>query len=49
MPGSLNMALKLKVKKRSRLVFLIVVILLGLVVFAVAYPMVSTGGDLAAY
>lgn len=38
-----------KNKRRWRLVFLVMAILSGLAVFAVAYPVVSSGGDLAGY
>ena len=36
-------------KKRARIVLLIAAIFLGLVVFAVAYPMVTGAGAVAAY
>ncbi len=44
--------MKMRVRvTRKRLVFLIVVVLLGLTVFAVAYPMVASngGGEMAVY
>lgn len=34
---------------RKRLVLLILAIVLGLLVFAIAYPMVASGGALAGY
>ena len=39
----------MKAKKQRRLMFLITVILLGLAVFAVAYPMAMSGGAVAGY
>lgn len=36
-------------KRKSRIVFLIVVLLLGVVVFAVAYPLAAAGGVVATY
>jgi hypothetical protein len=34
---------------RKRLIFLIVTIFLGLLVFAIAYPFATSGGSIAAY
>lgn len=43
------MDMRWKGKKRNRIVLLIVAILMGLVVFAFAYPMVMGAGAVAAY